>query len=87
MRGVEPLTSALRTQRSAKLSYIPRMKASLKLKVPSFKFIKQTWNLEPEAWNSLLDRVAGQQRSFRIRDVGITILDLSDHPVKTNFLS
>ena len=23
MRGVEPLTSALRTQRSAKLSYIP----------------------------------------------------------------
>lgn len=29
MRGVEPLTSALRTQRSAKLSYIPKI---------SFKF-------------------------------------------------
>ena len=37
-RGIEPLTSALRTRRSAKLSYCPTGKSILQFQVSSFKF-------------------------------------------------
>ena len=36
-RGIEPLTSALRTRRSAKLSYCPT-RARIQFRVSSFKF-------------------------------------------------
>ncbi len=36
-RGIEPLTSALRTRRSAKLSYCPT-RARIQFQVSSFKF-------------------------------------------------
>jgi hypothetical protein len=37
-RGIEPLTSALRTRRSAKLSYCPTRKSILPFQVSGFKF-------------------------------------------------
>jgi hypothetical protein len=37
-RGIEPLTSALRTRRSAKLSYCPTRISILPFQVSSFKF-------------------------------------------------
>src|SRR5712692_9350646 len=36
-RGIEPLTSALRTRRSAKLSYCPTLKKRIQFRVSSFK--------------------------------------------------
>src|SRR5215831_19812975 len=43
-RGIEPLASALRTRRSAKLSYCPTRKTILPCRVSGFKF----WSNRPD---------------------------------------
>jgi hypothetical protein len=54
-RGIEPLASALRTRRSAKLSYCPTRKTILPFRVSGFKFHK---------WR---DRIYRIYRIYRIR--------------------
>ena len=96
MRGVEPLTSALRTQRSAKLSYIPgnesrvsssefRVEASesVILEFPTGFFNSKLGTLD----STLLLHSRRQQRSTRIGGVRVAILDLADDAVKTYVLA
>ena len=71
-RGVEPLTSALRTLRSAKLSYCPTLKLNDK-------------NL-PAKCQVLLHDGGGEQRIFRVGGKCETVFDFADDAVKNHFI-
>ena len=81
MRGVEPLTSALRTQRSAKLSYIPKLNSDYQSPDSGFYDFNRS-----EATPILLNS-SRQKRTFRIRGVSVTAFYFPDHPVKMDLVA
>jgi hypothetical protein len=96
MRGIEPLTFALRTRRSAKLSYIPC--GSKKAKVKSKKVCYSAFDLFPILdfqsndifyfclFTCSMHRVSGQQRTRHIRGKSVAFFDFADYTVEQNIV-
>src|SRR5581483_3736336 len=83
-RGIEPLTSALRTRRSAKLSYCPTGKTILPFRVSSFKFrlTHRRRNLRRSSFQTFLPTEMALVRGRRSLDVWFHSEHRSKHAPK-----
>ena len=64
-RGIEPLTSALRTRRSAKLSYCPTTNKRIQFRVSSFKESNADWTKDTAKTKARL-QVSGKRPSGKM---------------------
>jgi hypothetical protein len=64
-RGIEPLTSALRTRRSAKLSYCPTRETILTFQVSGFKLLQSTQPVLRRAFSEARRRASPIRGSAR----------------------